>query len=54
MIALLSNYKGEVPVFVHLDDGRTIQLNQKYWITISSELKAELERLYGPENVYVS
>lgn len=54
LIALLSNYKGEVPVFVHLDDGRTIQLNQKYWITISSELKAELERLYGPENVYVS
>lgn len=54
LIALLSGHKGEVPVFVHLGNGRTIKLDERYWIAISPELKDELERLYGAGNVYIS
>ena len=54
LISLLSQHQGEIPVFVHLGGNRTIELDRKYWIAISQELKAELDRVYGPENVYMS
>lgn len=54
LISLLSNYKGEIPVFVHLGNNRTIELDKRYWVSISRELKNELERTYGQGNVYLS
>ncbi|NLW44535.1 MAG: DNA polymerase III subunit alpha [Syntrophomonadaceae bacterium] len=54
LISLLSKHRGEVPVYVHLSDNRTIKLDRKYWIAASDRLKEELEKVYGAGNVYMS
>lgn len=54
LISMLSNHKGETPVYVHLGDKRTIELDRRYWIAISQELKDELEKTYGAGNVYLA
>ena len=54
LISLLSKHRGEVPVYVHLSDNRTIELDRKYWIAASNQLRDELEKVYGAGNVYMS
>jgi len=54
LVALLASYQGQTPVFLHLPGGRTIKMDQKYWVRVEPGLKAELEKAYGRRNVYIT
>ncbi|MGE5403693.1 MAG: DNA polymerase III subunit alpha [Candidatus Saccharibacteria bacterium] len=51
LVDTLARYSGEYPVYVHLP-GKSIKLDDQYSITFSAELRDELIKLMGMENVW--
>ncbi|MGE5418244.1 MAG: DNA polymerase III subunit alpha [Acidobacteriota bacterium] len=51
LVDTLARYTGEIPVYVHLA-AKSIQLDEKYKITASVELRDELVKLLGIENIW--
>lgn len=52
LIALLEEYPGQVPVYIHLPSGKMRELNREYWVQPNIKLKHRLEEFCGPGNAW--
>lgn len=54
LVEVLRKYPGQKPVFLHLPAGKTIQMDQAFWVAAGKGLKTELALLVGSDNVWFS
>ncbi|NLV15958.1 MAG: DNA polymerase III subunit alpha [Syntrophomonadaceae bacterium] len=54
LLEILAHHPGEAPVYLHLGEGRTIELDHRYWVTVNSQLRSQLERVFGKSQVVVN
>ncbi|NLB18200.1 MAG: DNA polymerase III subunit alpha [Syntrophomonadaceae bacterium] len=54
LLEILAHHPGEAPVYLHLGEGRTIELDHRYWVTVSSQLRNQLEEAFGKSRVIVN
>ncbi len=54
LLDILEENRGEVPVFIHMANGKIIKLDREYWAKASEGLKSRLEAVFGRGQVLVS
>lgn len=52
LVEIIKKYPGEVEVYLHLPQRRVMALDKKFKVSLSLELKREIQRLYGKTNVW--